>query len=266
MCGIAGLLAPDFSAEQAEVIAGEMILMLHHRGPDGGGLWRSQSVNLVLGHRRLAIQDLSDSGKQPMHSASKRYTIVFNGEIYNFKEISADLQHSGHHFKGHSDTEVLLASIEEWGLTQAVKKFVGMFAFVLWDAKENTLHLCRDRLGEKPLYYGCLGRSFYFASELKAIEAVVPKSFLEISYDGLSDYLKNGYISAPLSIYQNIYKLMPGTILSIPVQGAIKASQFSPWVDAVGNSPKTYWSVAGSATKGLSSLILDENRCKKKVN
>ena len=266
MCGIAGLLAPDFSAEQAEVIAGEMILMLHHRGPDGGGLWRSQSVNLVLGHRRLAIQDLSDSGKQPMHSASKRYTIVFNGEIYNFKEISADLQHSGHHFNGHSDTEVLLASIEEWGLTQAVKKFVGMFAFVLWDAKENTLHLCRDRLGEKPLYYGCLGRSFYFASELKAIEAVVPKSFLEISYDGLSDYLKNGYISAPLSIYQNIYKLMPGTILSIPVQGAIKASQFSPWVDAVGNSPKTYWSVAGSATKGLSSLILDEKEAIKQLD
>ena len=258
MCGIAGLVAPELSTEQIEASAREMISVLHHRGPDDGGIWRSQSVNLVLGHRRLAIQDLSECGKQPMHSASKRYSVVFNGEIYNFREIASDLTKRGHQFSGHSDTEVLLSAIEEWGLSGAVKQFVGMFAFVLWDREEKVLHLCRDRLGEKPLYYGWLGKAFYFASELKAIEKVVSKDQLHIDSDGLSGFLKYGYISAPHSIYRHIYKLMPGTILSIPVFNDLDKSRHSPWPDASSLSPKTYWSVLNSANQGLSNLIQNE--------
>ncbi len=258
MCGIAGLLAAELSAEQADNITRKMISVLHHRGPDDGGIWRSEQVNLVLGHRRLAIQDLSDFGKQPMHSSSERYSVVFNGEIYNFQEIASTLRQCGHLFNGHSDTEVLLSAIEEWGLVKAVKQFVGMFAFVLWDHKNKTINLCRDRLGEKPLYYGWIGKEFYFASELKAIEKVVPKDQLEIDYDGLSGYLKNGYISAPLSIYRNIFKLMPGTVLSIPVVNNKQSLQYSPWPDSAPISPKTYWSVYNSASQGLSDLIQSE--------
>ncbi|MDA3869950.1 MAG: asparagine synthase (glutamine-hydrolyzing), partial [Gammaproteobacteria bacterium] len=258
MCGIAGLLAHDLSTEQAESITSEMISLLQHRGPDASGIWRSQSANLVLGHRRLAIQDLTESGSQPMHSASKRYSVVFNGEIYNFREIASDLCKHGHKFTGHSDTEVLLAAIEEWGLEAAVNQFIGMFAFVLWDDVNKTIHLCRDRLGEKPLYYGWLDNVFYFSSELKAIEKVVSKNQLEIDYDGLSNYLKNGYISAPFSIYRNIYELVPGTILTLPVLADINSQQFSPWPDTSSLSPKTYWSVLDAANQGLSNLIYNE--------
>ena len=258
MCGIAGVIAPEFSSEQAENVVSKMISVLHHRGPDGGDIWRSQAENLVLGHRRLSIQDLSDFGKQPMHSASKRYSIVFNGEIYNFQEIAVSLRKYGHQFSGRSDTEVLLAAVEEWGLAGAVKQFVGMFAFALWDNDSKTLHLCRDRLGEKPLYYGCLGKAFYFASELKAIEKVVSKDQLHIDFDGLSGFLKYGYISAPHSIYRHIYKLMPGTILSIPMTNDLNKFQYSPWPDASSLSPKTYWSVLNSANQGLSNLIKSE--------
>ncbi len=259
MCGIAGIIDPGLSSELLEEKARKMMQSLHHRGPDEGGLWRSDTCNLVLVHRRLSIQDLSNSGAQPMLSASKRYCVVFNGEIYNFQEIAADLRKRGYHFAGHSDTEVLLSAIEEWGLVEAVKQFVGMFAFALWDRDSKTLHLCRDRLGEKPLYYGWLGKAFYFASELKAIENVVSKDQLEIDFDGLSGFLKYGYISAPYSIYRHIYKLMPGTVLSIPVLSNIGSHQYSPWPDVPSLSPKTYWSVLNSANQGLSNLILSED-------
>lgn len=128
MCGIAGILDPLLSSEALETKGRQMMQSLIHRGPDAGGIWRSDVCNLVLVHRRLAIQDLSNNGAQPMLSPSKRYSIVYNGEIYNFKEIASDLRQLGHQFRGHSDTEVLLASIEEWGIVEAVKKFVGMFA------------------------------------------------------------------------------------------------------------------------------------------
>ena len=266
MCGIAGLIAPDITADQAEAMTREMISVLQHRGPDDGDIWRCESRNLVLGHRRLAIQDLSEYGKQPMLSASKRYCIVFNGEIYNFREISADLQRRGYVFNGHSDTEVLLAAVEEWGLEAAVRKFVGMFAFVLWDDKNKSIHLCRDRLGEKPLYYGFLDKVFYFSSELKAIEKVVSKDRLKIDFEGLSGFLKHGYISAPYSIYRNIYKLMPGTVLSIPVSNDSDMGKYSPWPDTLQLSPKTYWSVLNSANQGLSNLILSEDEAIKQLD
>jgi len=259
MCGIAGIINAEISSQALDEQGQLMMQSLYHRGPDEGGLWRSETCNLVLVHRRLSIQDLSASGAQPMLSASKRYCVVFNGEIYNFNDISVDLIKRGHQFQGHSDTEVLLAAIEEWGLENAVKQFIGMFAFALWDREKQVMHLCRDRLGEKPLYYGWLGGSFYFASELKAIEKVVPKDKLAIDNEGLSGFLRNGYISAPYSIYRHVYKLMPGTILSIPLSKDMKPHQYSPWPDAASFSPKTYWSVYNSANEGLSNLIVRED-------
>ncbi len=258
MCGIAGLFTAGISAERVETDVRKMISELHHRGPDGGDTWRSESCNLVLGHRRLAIQDLSEFGKQPMHSASDRYCVVFNGEIYNFQEIAAELRQMGQSFSGHSDTEVLLAAIEVWGLEKAIQRFVGMFAFALFDKAEKVLHLCRDRLGEKPLYYGWLGGAFYFASELKAID-IVARAQLQINTDGLSDYLKNGYISAPDSIYKNIYKLVPGTVLAVSLQDDAASLNFSPWPETAPSSPKTYWSVQRSAEQGMANLISSES-------
>ena len=135
MCGIAGILNPEISSELLEEKGRTMMRSLIHRGPDQSGLWRSHADNLVLVHRRLSIQDLSDSAAQPMHSVSKRYCIVFNGEIYNFHEIASDLKKRGHHFNGRSDTEVLLAAVEEYGLLDAIKQFVGMFAFAIGDSR-----------------------------------------------------------------------------------------------------------------------------------
>jgi len=258
MCGIAGILDSGISSESLEAKGRLMMDKLVHRGPDAGGLWRSETCNLVLTHRRLSIQDLSESGHQPMHSASRRYCVVFNGEIYNFRELAAALKQHGHSFSGHSDTEVLLAAIEEWGVAKAVEQFIGMFAFALWDSEDKTLHLCRDRIGEKPLYYGWLYKAFYFASELKAIEAVAPKGGLDIDQSALTGYLRYGYISAPHSIYSRIFKLPPGAFLSLPMRNMQDVAQYSPWPDTPPFSPQTYWSVLNSANHGLSNTFLDE--------
>ena len=264
MCGIAGLIRSDQNAEMLVSDGKAMISALVHRGPDSDGVWADEKCGLVLGHRRLSIQDLSELGRQPMFSASKRYITVFNGEIYNFKEIAEDLRRFGYDFSGHSDTEVLLSAIEEWGLTVAIDKFVGMFAFALWDSQKRKLFLCRDRLGEKPLYYGWLDNGFYFASELKAIEKIVPKKNLVVDYDGLSGFLRYGYISAPLSIYQGLYKLPAGSILSLDLsdgdEGFNRPAQYSPYADRSDKSPTTYWSVYQSASEGLKNIITDEGR------
>ena len=148
MCGIAGIISSNKETSLLELDGNAMAETLRHRGPDGSGLWISKSDGIVFAHRRLAIQDLSDSGKQPMLSRTGRYCVVFNGEIYNFREMATDLVRRGHDFVGHSDTEVLLSAIEEWGVVRAVSRFVGMFAFALWDNTDKTLYLCRDRLGE----------------------------------------------------------------------------------------------------------------------
>ena len=162
--------------------------------------------------RRLSIIDLSAAGHQPMQSANGRYTIVFNGEIYNFAELRKDLEANGEApaWRGHSDTEVLLALIGARGLDQALKQLTGMFAFALWDAHERVLHLARDRLGEKPLYYGWLGRTFVFGSELKALRAH-PQWNAEIDRGALALYMRYNYIPAPYSIYAGIFKLLPAT-------------------------------------------------------
>jgi asparagine synthase (glutamine-hydrolysing) len=216
----------------------QMSQTLLHRGPDDGGIWVDAEAGIALGHRRLSILDLSPEGHQPMHSASSRYVIVFNGEIYNFLELRQELKSLGHRFRGHSDTEVMLASFSQWGVEQAVQRFNGMFAFALWDRQEQVLHLGRDRLGEKPLYYGCIGQTFFFGSELKALKAH-PRFQAEINRDALALYVRHNCIPAPYSIYQGIYKLPPGTILTWKGFGEL--------------IPMPYWSVQEAAEKGVAN-------------
>jgi asparagine synthase (glutamine-hydrolysing) len=215
MCGITGFLTPN-PADQQESRARvhRMTEQIVHRGPDDSGVWMDPEAGLALGFRRLAILDLTPEGHQPMLSACGRYVIAFNGEIYNFNELRAMLEPGGHKFRGHSDTEVMLASVQEWGLAEAVKMFIGMFAFALWDRHTRTLHLVRDRLGIKPLYYGLAGRTFLFGSELKALRAH-PDFRPEVNRDALALQLRYGYIPQPYSIFKGIYKLTPGCILTV---------------------------------------------------
>ena len=215
MCGITGFwnLSRHLSSEELQAIAQRMSNTLVHRGPDDGGSWVDAEAGIALGHRRLAIVDLSPEGHQPMVSADGRYAIAFNGEIYNFLELRHQLKALGYHFRGHSDTEVMLASFSQWGLDGAIERFNGMFAFALWDRQERVLHLGRDRLGEKPLYYGWIGNTFLFGSELKALKAH-PDFRGEIDRDALALFVRYNYIPAPYSIYRGIYKLPPGTVLT----------------------------------------------------
>lgn len=212
MCGIAGFWQQPLLAEHPPEILRRMAAALAHRGPDDSGVFLDVRAGLGLAFSRLAIVDLSAEGHQPMQSASGRYLIVFNGEIYNYQSIRAEL--SPHLWRGHSDTEVILEAIERWGIDLALRKFAGMFAFALWDRGENELFLCRDRLGIKPLYYGKVGSTFVFASELKAI-AQIPSFDPEIDRDALALYMRHSYVPAPHCIYHGLHKLEPGCILRI---------------------------------------------------
>jgi len=215
VCGLAGYFNYQGLDSNAEEICLAMTSKLIHRGPDDAGIWLNLEHGIALGHRRLSIQDLSSCGHQPMESSSGRYIIVYNGEIYNFRKIQKELVNRGHQFHGHSDTEVLLAAVEQWGIAEALTRFTGMFALALWDKKNRMLSIARDRVGEKPLYYGWQGKSFLFASELKALR-VHPDWQNKINRNALALFMRHNYIAAPNSIYQNIYKLTPGTILHLP--------------------------------------------------
>ena len=184
-----------------------------HRGPDDSGAWVDAETGIALGHRRLSIVDLSTLGHQPMPSADGRYMLAFNGEIYKYRALRNDLACS---WRGHSDTEVMLAAFERWGVDEAVARFNGMFAFALWDKRDRVLHLARDRFGEKPLYYGWMGDSFLFGSELKALKPH-PAWTGEIDRGAVALYMRHTYVPAPYSIYRGIAKLLPGHILSLPL-------------------------------------------------
>ncbi len=214
MCGIAGLVNPGLGATELAAATERMGQTLRHRGPDGDGHWLDEKAGLGMAHRRLAIVDLSPTGAQPMSSANGRYVIAYNGEIYNFRELRAELISVGALFRGGSDTEVMLAAIEQWGLTAAVSRLAGMFAFALWDRNTRTLSLVRDRLGIKPLYWGQMGGNFLFASELRAFRAC-PGWRAEIDRDSVAAYLRWNYIPAPRSIYAGVQKLEPGCILTL---------------------------------------------------
>ncbi len=232
MCGISGFLSLDKKdrTKQLEAINDA----LRHRGPDAGGIWVSGDGCVGLGHRRLSIIDLSPTGRQPMVSHTGRFIIVFNGEIYNFIELKEELKKLGHVFKGTSDTEVVLASFEQWGVLQSLEKFNGMFAVALWDQSQASLYLFRDRLGVKPLYYRWHNSTLYFSSELSKPFANVGTK--EIDREALALYCRYNYVPAPKTIYKGIFKLMPGIAAMATKDSAAKAcwARCDPYWDTQG--------------------------------
>jgi asparagine synthase (glutamine-hydrolysing) len=214
MCGIVGIWDQSNSYD-GEVLSRELnnsVETLKHRGPDDNGTWVNES-GVGLGHTRLSILDLSSRGHQPMVSANGRFVIVYNGEVYNFTEIRDKLSNLGHTFRGCGDTEVILASFQEWG-DAAVQQFIGMFAIALWDNQEKNLRLFRDRLGVKPLYYAWDGKRFWFGSELKAIRPFQAWQ-LDLDTQSVGEFLQYGYIAAPRTVYRQVKKLPPGHRLLI---------------------------------------------------
>ena len=223
MCGITGFISTDLSENSLKQNISSMTKKLKHRGPDDEGIWFDSNSGIALGHSRLSIVDLSAAGSQPMISECKRYYIVFNGEIYNHNSLRKELPNSIE-WQSHSDTETLINAISKWGLKKTLSKLLGMFAFALWDKKHKKLTLVRDRLGEKPLYFGFKGKTMLFGSELKAIDAF-PGSSLNINKDSLEIYLRYGYIPAPNSIYEGIYKLSPGNFIEFSCRTFTSLSQ-----------------------------------------
>src|SRR3954468_3574932 len=213
MCGITGI----WRKRRGDVAAtaARMTSRIVHRGPDDAGVWVDPAAGVALGFRRLSIIDLSPAGHQPMQSASGRFTMIFNGEVYNFPGIREELERGGlaPSWRGHSDTEVILAAFEAWGLDEAVKRFVGMFAFALWDSRERLLHLVRDRMGVKPLYYTAANGAVLFGSELKAM-TVAEECPTTISRDALGLYTRFAYVPAPYTIYEDVWKVRPGMIVT----------------------------------------------------
>ncbi|KVR07528.1 asparagine synthetase B [Burkholderia ubonensis] len=215
MCGIDGFLnSAAFDEETARATLARMTASLAHRGPDAQGTWLDAQAGIALGHRRLAIVDLSVHGRQPMASACGRFVLVFNGEIYNHRALRAELERTGRApaWRGHSDTEVLLAAIAAWGVEAALRRATGMFAIALWNRESRVLTLARDRIGEKPLYYGRIGDALVFASELKALRSF-PGFDGAIDRDALCLYLRQSSVPAPYTIYRGIRKLPPGTFI-----------------------------------------------------
>lgn len=231
MCGITGFW--QLRSGERQILlerAGEMSRQLTHRGPDDGGLWCDENVGVALAHRRLSILDLSAAGHQPMPSACGRYVVVFNGEIYNHLELREKLARQGAApmWRGHSDTETLLACFVAWGIEQTLVACVGMFAFAVWDRQERALTLARDRMGEKPLYYAWQDSTFLFGSELKALKAH-PSFQTEVSRDALALLLAYDCIPAPHSIYRNVFKLPPGHLVCICAEAPGEAQPIPYW-------------------------------------
>ncbi|MDD5296569.1 MAG: asparagine synthase (glutamine-hydrolyzing) [Rhodocyclaceae bacterium] len=240
MCGLFGFFTrTGFDLQGAGTALESGLRALRHRGPDDSGTWMDAARGIALGHRRLSVLDLSPAGHQPMDSACGRFVIVFNGEIYNHLELRRELGAGSLLWRGHSDTETLLAGISAWGVEATLKRSVGMFAFALWDRLTGCLTLARDRMGEKPLYYGWQGETFLFGSELKALLAH-PAFENRLNRDALASFLRANVVPAPQSIYQGIFKLPPGTSLRLEP-------------DSREARPVAYWSVREAAEAGLRS-------------
>jgi asparagine synthase (glutamine-hydrolysing) len=246
MCGFVGLFAPfnTLSGEQIEHELRGMANAIAHRGPDSDGYWSDSPVGIGLAHRRLAIVDLSPAGAQPMISGSSRYVIVFNGEIYNHFSLRDQLQSGGYltyRWRGHSDTETLLTGFDAWGIEQTLERAIGMFSMAVWDRHERKLIMVRDRLGEKPLYYGWQGersgKVFLFGSELSALRKH-PVFSAEINRDALALYLRHNCIGGEHSIYTGIHKLPPGHLLTVSLERPVVVTR--PW-----------WSGADVVRQGL---------------
>jgi len=242
MCGIFGVIRQAGSVTRAKL--DELVACLAHRGPDHQGGWISSDGRIGLGHRRLSILDLSPQGAQPMRSGSGRYVITYNGEIYNFAALKKELASHGHNFQGGSDTEVILAAFEQWGIDDSLKRVTGMFAFGIWDTQEQQLTIARDRIGEKPLYYGWNGGQFVFGSELAPFQRASSAS-LEINRDALTQLLRFGFIPVPHSIYRGVFKLPPGTTLKVRCEESQQVPAcFSPHADReTPIAPRSFWSL-----------------------
>lgn len=241
MCGIAGVANPRKAIDANKL--DRMRDALAHRGPDGAGSWISSDGQVGLSHRRLSILDLSVAGAQPMHSASSRYSISFNGEIYNFADLRKNLESNGMRFFGHSDTEILLGACERWGVSEALPRLAGMFAFAVWDAQEGVLYLARDRVGIKPLYYSQHEGELSFASELRPLvnwRGSVPA----ISKRGLNEYLRLGYVPCPLSIFEGVWKLPPGTYMT--------------WRAGRLSEPRAFWRYTDAVARGQAHAFVNE--------
>ncbi len=240
MCGIAGFIerAGQLGDGPLRDRVHRMADTLRHRGPDGCGEWVDPQAGVALGHRRLAIIDLTPAGAQPMVSACGRFVMTYNGEVYNFTELRRELESFGHRFRGQSDTEVVLAALAAWGIEPALRRMNGMFALALWDRQARTLTLARDRVGKKPLYYGWCGNTFLFASELKAL-APHPSFVPELDLDALGLFLQYSWIPAPYCIYKRLHKLLPGTYLT--VDPACRGGEVAP---------QAFWSARDVVSSG----------------
>lgn len=246
MCGVAGAHAQLNVASLQSCLEG-MSDAQKHRGPDADGIWIEPEFGLGFAHRRLSIIDLSEAGNQPMSSEDGRMVVCFNGEIYNFQELRSELEAAGHRFRSTSDTEVILAASRHWGLEAALTRFVGMFAFALWDRDRRAVFLVRDRLGVKPLYYSQQGRQWAFASELKALRKTKFLSF-DFSPHAISLYLRYGYIPAPFSIYRQVHKVPAASIVELSL-------------DERPASIRKYWDLYGiaSAARQKSGRVQNSN-------
>ncbi len=245
MCGIVGFIdKKSFNYQESKNIISLMNKSLFHRGPDDGDFWLDQENHLALAHRRLSIIDISSAGRQPMKSHTSRYILTYNGEIYNHRELRFKLEREkkSPRWIGNSDTETMLACFEAYGFHNSIQKFVGMFSLALWDQKLSCLYLARDRIGEKPLYYGNQGGLYFFASELKAIKAH-PKFQDKINRNALSLYLRHNYIPAPFSIYENVFKLPAGNYIRLGID----------------KTPKVYWSLEKEILKKENNFISFNN-------
>ena len=246
MCGIAGILdlRAACAADEAAARVRRMCDALAHRGPDDAGVWVDAEAGVALGHRRLSIIDLSPLGHQPMASADGRYLVTYNGEVYNFLDLRTELEALGHRFRGGSDTEVMLAAFVQWGIADAVARFLGMFALGIWDREKRTLHLVRDRMGVKPLYWSLQDGLLLFGSELKALMSH-PGWRGEIDREAIAAFVRHSYVPGPATIFRDVHKLAPGSILSIDARGR-------PRIEA-------YWSLRGAMQRsGASPLLGDE--------
>src|SRR5262245_4311254 len=243
MCGFAGLFQRP-GASESELLhwADVMASMLVHRGPDDAGNWADPTAGVALGFRRLAIIDLSPNGHQPMSSAGGRYTMVFNGEVFNHRELRRELAGNGMIFRGHGDSEVVLAAFERWGIEGAVSRLVGMFAIAVWDAQCRELTLIRDRLGIKPLFVYAEPGYVSFASELRAIGAG-PRFDQTLDLEAVIAYLRYLYVPAPATIFRRARKLLPGHLLTIQN------------TDAPLPEPRPYWSVNDVAQAATSARV-----------
>lgn len=251
MCGIAGIFRTPGAAPDLHVGAvGSMLATIAHRGPDGEGTWIDREAGIALGHRRLAIVDLSEGGRQPMLSEDGQLVVTFNGEIYNFLALRRELEAVGHRFRSTSDTEVLIRAVEAWGLEPALRRFCGMFAFALWDRRARVLHLARDRMGKKPLHVACLAGALAFASEIKALRTV-PGFKARIDRQAVAGFLSRGVVDGNACIYEQVFKLPPGSRLSLTAADLARGADAATLASAC----RPWWSLGGTAERGRADLF-----------